>query len=56
MEEFLMQIELFLVIILFSCFMAFRLIHAFNQSNGKSTSDMLKKIKDFFSGKDIWDE
>ena len=56
MEDNLMQIVLFIVLILFFGFMAFRLILTFDQLNGKSASDTLDKINDFFSGKDIWDE
>ena len=51
-----MQIVLFIVIILFFGFMAFRVIHAVDQLNGKATSDTLDKINDFFSGKDVGDE
>lgn len=51
-----MQIELFIVLILFFGLLAFRVIHAVDQSNGKTVDDTINKIKDFFSGKDIWNE
>ena len=56
MADNLTQVELLIVLILFFGFMVFRVIHAVDQSNGKSTSDTLTKIKDFFSGKDVWNE